>query len=98
LGCLLQEIIVHPGDIHWVRQPSNFNSCLPADISSYKALPCTLSRLSEDELHSSVSTLRYRNCTPTSPFLVSRTPDCNYFALHFPSQKSGGGLVKKGTL
>ncbi|KAG1883505.1 hypothetical protein F4604DRAFT_1677808 [Suillus subluteus] len=61
LGRLLQEIIAHSGDItalDWVGQSSNFNSCLPADISSYKALPRTLPPLSEHDMQISVSTLR----------------------------------------
>ncbi|KAG2340644.1 WD40 repeat-like protein [Suillus weaverae] len=61
LGRLLQEIIAHSGDItalDWVGQSSNFNSCLPADISSYKAPSYTLPSLSEDEMQDSVSTLR----------------------------------------
>ncbi|KAG2053381.1 WD40 repeat-like protein [Suillus hirtellus] len=61
LGRLLQEIIAHSGDItalDWVGQPSNFNSCLPADISSYKALSFTPPSLSEDEMRTSVSMLR----------------------------------------
>ncbi|KAG2367127.1 hypothetical protein BDR07DRAFT_1272937 [Suillus spraguei] len=61
LGRLLQEIIAHSGDItalDWVGQSSTFNSCLPADISSYKAPPCTLSFPSEDEIQDSVSMLR----------------------------------------
>ncbi|KAG1814090.1 hypothetical protein EV424DRAFT_42587 [Suillus variegatus] len=61
LGRLLQEIIAHSGDItalDWVGQSSTFNSCLPAEISSYKAPSCILPSLSEDEMQSSVSTLR----------------------------------------
>ncbi|KAG1816705.1 WD40-repeat-containing domain protein [Suillus subaureus] len=61
LGRLLQEVIAHSGDItalDWVGQSSNFNSCLPAEISSYKALPCTLPSLSEHDMQISVSTLR----------------------------------------
>ncbi|KAG1814088.1 hypothetical protein EV424DRAFT_42526 [Suillus variegatus] len=61
LGRLLQEIIAHSGDItslDWVGQSSTFNSCLPAEISSYKALPYTLPPLPEDEIQNSVSTLR----------------------------------------
>ncbi|KAG1820954.1 WD40-repeat-containing domain protein [Suillus subaureus] len=61
LGRLLQEIIAYSGDItalDWVGQSSNFNSCLPADISSYKAPPFTLPSLSEDKMQNSVSTLR----------------------------------------
>ncbi|KAG1821967.1 WD40-repeat-containing domain protein [Suillus subaureus] len=61
LGRLLQEIIAHSGDItslDWVGQSSNFNSCLPAEISSYKAPPCTLPFLSEDDMQNSVSMLR----------------------------------------
>jgi hypothetical protein len=61
LGRLLQEIIAHSGDItalDWVGKASKFNSCLPADITSYKAPPCPLPSLSEDEIQTSVSTLR----------------------------------------
>ncbi|KAG2340691.1 hypothetical protein BDR05DRAFT_500149 [Suillus weaverae] len=61
LGRLLQEIIAHSGEItalDWVGQSSSFNSCLPADISSYKAPSCTLPSLSEGEMQNSVSTLR----------------------------------------
>ncbi|KAG2341451.1 WD40 repeat-like protein [Suillus weaverae] len=61
LGRLLQEIIAHSGDItalDWVGQSSHFNSCLPADISSYKAPSYTLPSLSEDEMQNLVSTLR----------------------------------------
>ncbi|KAG2089238.1 WD40-repeat-containing domain protein [Suillus discolor] len=61
LGRLLQEIIAHSGDItalDWVGQSSDFNSCLPADISSYKAPSCTLPSVSENEMQMSVSALR----------------------------------------
>ncbi|KAG1722583.1 hypothetical protein EDD22DRAFT_935209, partial [Suillus occidentalis] len=61
LGRLLQEIIAHSGDISaldWVGQSSNFNSCLPAEIFSYKALPYTPPSLSEHDMQTSVSTLR----------------------------------------
>jgi hypothetical protein len=61
LGRLLQEIIACSGDItalYWVGQSSSFNSCLPADIFSYKAPSFTLPSLSEDEMQNSVFTLR----------------------------------------
>ncbi|KAJ8582196.1 hypothetical protein M405DRAFT_578588 [Rhizopogon salebrosus TDB-379] len=61
LGRLLQEIVARSGDISaldWVGKSSDFNSCLPADISSYKALPSTLSSLSEDQIQTSISSLR----------------------------------------
>ncbi|KAG2089241.1 uncharacterized protein F5147DRAFT_658473 [Suillus discolor] len=61
LGRLLQEIIAHSGDISaldWVGQSSNFNSCLPAEISSYKALPCMLPSVSEHDMQVLVSRLR----------------------------------------
>ncbi|KAG1795474.1 uncharacterized protein HD556DRAFT_388554 [Suillus plorans] len=61
LGRLLQEIIAQSGDItalDWVGKSSEFNSCLPADITSYEAPPCKLSSLSEDEIQSLVSSLR----------------------------------------
>ncbi|KAG2745551.1 hypothetical protein P692DRAFT_201076993 [Suillus brevipes Sb2] len=61
LGRLLQEIIAHSGDItalDWIGKASEFNSCLPADITSYKAPPCMLSSLSEEEMQLCVSRLR----------------------------------------
>ncbi|KAG0702644.1 WD40-repeat-containing domain protein [Suillus ampliporus] len=61
LGRLLQEIVAHSGDItalDWVGQPSEFNSCLPASIVSYKAPPCAPPSLSEAEMQTFISTLR----------------------------------------
>ncbi|KAG0703056.1 hypothetical protein DFH29DRAFT_998842 [Suillus ampliporus] len=61
LGRLLQEIIAQSGDItalDWVGKSSEFNSCLPADITSYELSPCTLTPLPEDEMQISVSSLR----------------------------------------
>jgi hypothetical protein len=62
LGRLLQEVMAQSGDIsalEWVGQSSKFNSCLPANITSYKAPSCTLSSLSEDDIQVSISLLRY---------------------------------------
>jgi hypothetical protein len=62
LGRLLQEVVAQSGDISaldWVGQSSEFNSCLPADITSYKAPSCTLSSLSEDDIQASISSLRH---------------------------------------
>ncbi|KAG2346437.1 hypothetical protein BDR05DRAFT_945992 [Suillus weaverae] len=61
LGRLLQEIVARSGDItalDWIGKSSRFNSCLPADITSYKAPPCMLSSLPEDEMQTSVSRLQ----------------------------------------
>ncbi|KAG2339395.1 hypothetical protein BDR05DRAFT_967930, partial [Suillus weaverae] len=61
LGRLLQEIVARSGDItslDWVGKSSEFNSCLPASITSYEAPPCKLPSLFEDEIQSSVSSLR----------------------------------------
>jgi hypothetical protein len=61
LGRLLQEIVARSGDISaldWVGKSSEFNSCLPAHISSYKALPSTLPSLSEDQIQTSISSWR----------------------------------------
>ncbi|KIK41072.1 hypothetical protein CY34DRAFT_806482 [Suillus luteus UH-Slu-Lm8-n1] len=61
LGRLLQEIVARSGDItglDWVGKSSDFNSCLPASIASYEAPPCKLPFLPEDEIQSSVSSLR----------------------------------------
>ncbi|KIK40844.1 hypothetical protein CY34DRAFT_86510 [Suillus luteus UH-Slu-Lm8-n1] len=66
LGRLLQEIVARSGDItalDWVGQPSEFNSCLPASITSYAIPPChsDLPILSEDELQTAVSSLQQQN-------------------------------------
>ncbi|KAG2137114.1 uncharacterized protein EDB93DRAFT_1253728 [Suillus bovinus] len=61
LGRLLQEIVAQSGDItalDWVGRSSEFNSCLPADITSYAAPPYELPSISEDEMRTSVSALR----------------------------------------
>ncbi|KAG1790421.1 uncharacterized protein HD556DRAFT_1446150 [Suillus plorans] len=61
LGRLLQEIVARSGDItvlNWIGQPSEFNSCLPAHITSYATPPCTLPSLSEDQIQTTISSLR----------------------------------------
>jgi hypothetical protein len=61
LGRLLQEIIAVSGDItalDWVGQSSEFNSCLPADITSYDTSSYTLPSISEDEMQRLVSSLQ----------------------------------------
>jgi hypothetical protein len=66
LGRLLQEVVAQSGDISaldWVGQSSEFNSCLPADITSYKASPYTVPSLSEDDIQKSISSLRHVTTT-----------------------------------
>ncbi|KAG2151591.1 uncharacterized protein EDB93DRAFT_1249232 [Suillus bovinus] len=61
LGRLIQEIVARSGDItalDWIGRSSPFNSCLPADITSYKAPPCILSSLPGDEMWMPVSRLQ----------------------------------------
>ncbi|KAG0700940.1 hypothetical protein DFH29DRAFT_1080368 [Suillus ampliporus] len=61
LGRLLQEIVARSGDItalDWAGTSSQFNSCLPADISSYKLPPCTSPFLSEGQIRMSVASLQ----------------------------------------
>jgi hypothetical protein len=61
LGRLLRKVIAQSGDItvlDWVGKPSEFNSCLPANITSYKTPPLKLPSLSEEDIQSSVSSLR----------------------------------------
>jgi hypothetical protein len=61
LGRLLQEVVARSGDISaldWIGTPSEFNSCLPADITSYNASPPILPSLPEDEMERSVSFLQ----------------------------------------
>lgn len=54
LGWLLQHIVARSGDItalDWVGKSSEFNTCLPGNIASYKAPPSissTLGRLLQD--------------------------------------------------
>ncbi|KAG1880263.1 hypothetical protein C8R48DRAFT_667779 [Suillus tomentosus] len=58
LGRLLQEIVARSGDItalDWVGKSSEFNSCLPADITLYGAPPCILPSQSEDDIQSLIS-------------------------------------------
>jgi hypothetical protein len=62
LGRLLQEVVAQSGDISalgWVGQSSEFNSCLPADITSYKAPPYTIPSLSESDIRMSISSLQH---------------------------------------
>ncbi|KAG2335872.1 hypothetical protein BDR05DRAFT_971370 [Suillus weaverae] len=62
LGRLLQEVVAQSGDISaldWVGQSSEFNSCLPADITSYKAPPYTPPSLPKDNIQTSISSLRH---------------------------------------
>ncbi|KAJ8593408.1 hypothetical protein M405DRAFT_811074, partial [Rhizopogon salebrosus TDB-379] len=63
LGRLLQEIIAQSGDIScldWIGKSSEFNTCLPANITSYEAPPSPfiLPSLSEDKTRTSISSLR----------------------------------------
>jgi hypothetical protein len=61
LGRLLQEIVARSGDItalDWVGRSSEFNSCLPADISSYKSPPYTPPYLSDDQIQTLISSLK----------------------------------------
>ncbi|KAG2160223.1 uncharacterized protein EDB93DRAFT_47699 [Suillus bovinus] len=61
LGRLLQEIVAQSGDItalDWSGESSEFNSCLPASITSYEGAACKLSSPSEDEIQTSISMLR----------------------------------------
>ncbi|KAG2085061.1 hypothetical protein BD769DRAFT_1397416 [Suillus cothurnatus] len=76
LGRLLQEIIARSGDItalDWIGQPSEFNSCLPADITSYAAPPCALPYLSEDEIQTALANMsypRFTNCRLRLPCII----------------------------
>ncbi|KIK49125.1 hypothetical protein CY34DRAFT_797510 [Suillus luteus UH-Slu-Lm8-n1] len=61
LGRLLQEIVARSGDVtvlDWIGQPSEFNSCLPAHITSYTTPPRTHPFLSEDQIPTTISLLR----------------------------------------
>ncbi|KAG2142888.1 uncharacterized protein EDB93DRAFT_597938 [Suillus bovinus] len=92
LGRLLQEIISQSGDItalDWVGKSSEFNSCLPADITSYKAPPCKVPSLSEDQIQSSVSSLRSVVTLQSASKLYQTLDDLSaprfaYHRLHLP--------------
>ena len=61
LGRLLGEIVAQSGDISaldWVGKSSEFNSCLPADITAYEKPPSVRPSLSEEEMQTAVSSLR----------------------------------------
>ncbi|KAG2363059.1 hypothetical protein BDR07DRAFT_1332384 [Suillus spraguei] len=61
LGRLLQEIVTWSGDItvlDWVGQSSGFNSCVPANITSYATLSHTVPPQSEDDIQTTVSLLQ----------------------------------------
>jgi len=61
LGRLLQEIIAQSGDIScldWIGKSSEFNSCLPVDIISYATPPSIIPSLSEEDIETSISSLR----------------------------------------
>jgi len=62
LGRLLEAIVARSGDItalDWVGKSSEFNSCLPADITPYQIPPCTFQSLSENDIQTAVSLLQH---------------------------------------
>ncbi|KAJ8580750.1 hypothetical protein M405DRAFT_885991 [Rhizopogon salebrosus TDB-379] len=92
LGRLLQEVVARSGDISvldWVGKSSNFNSCLPADITLYKAPACTLPSSSEDEMQASASSLRDAGAAKWASRLYHtlntlRAPRFAHCRLHLP--------------
>ncbi|KAG1740206.1 uncharacterized protein EDB91DRAFT_1347159 [Suillus paluster] len=92
LGRLLQEIVAQSGDItalDWVGKSSEFNSCLPAEISSYKPLPCTPPPLSEDRIQTLVSSLQDAAVEEQALMLYTRldhlsAPRFDHRRLHLP--------------
>ncbi|KAG2345354.1 hypothetical protein BDR05DRAFT_133832 [Suillus weaverae] len=75
LGRLLQEIVALSGDISaldWAGKSSEFNSCLPASITSYQAPSHALPSLSEDEMQISISSLRDNVIVDVALALFSR--------------------------
>ncbi|KAG2361109.1 hypothetical protein BDR07DRAFT_88521 [Suillus spraguei] len=92
LGRLLQEIVAESGDItalDWVGTSSEFNSCLPADITSYEAPPYTLPFISEAEMQRSVSSLQDTVVVELALRLYSsldhlRAPRFDHRRLHLP--------------
>ncbi|KAG2359527.1 hypothetical protein BDR07DRAFT_1336714 [Suillus spraguei] len=92
LGRLLQEIVAVSGDItalDWVGTSSEFNSCLPAHITSYKTSPYTLPPISEDEMQRSVTSLQDTVVVESVLKLYSsldrlRAPRFDHRRLHLP--------------
>ncbi|KAJ8591160.1 hypothetical protein M405DRAFT_880653 [Rhizopogon salebrosus TDB-379] len=92
LGRLLQEIIAQSGDItclDWVGKSSEFNSCLPASITSYEAPPFAPSSLSEDEMQTLVSSLRDAGAVESASQLYTTldhltAPRFSHRRLHLP--------------
>jgi hypothetical protein len=80
LGRLLQEIVAQSGDItalDWVGRSSEFNSCLPADIISYYFPPYTPPSLSEDQMQTSISSLRDAILVKLASTLYARLDNLN---------------------
>ncbi|KIK45788.1 hypothetical protein CY34DRAFT_496839 [Suillus luteus UH-Slu-Lm8-n1] len=92
LGRLLQEIVAQSGDISvldWVGKSSEFNSCLPADIAAYRPPPFTSPFLSEDQIHTLVSSLQDAIVVKLASTLYSRlgnltAPRFGNCRLHLP--------------
>ncbi|KAI6013008.1 hypothetical protein EDC04DRAFT_2609462 [Pisolithus marmoratus] len=62
LGLLLQEIVHRERDaravLDWIGRSSQFNSCLPAEISAYRDLPYKPPPILENEMEARVAELR----------------------------------------
>ncbi|KAG2363719.1 hypothetical protein BDR07DRAFT_1403412 [Suillus spraguei] len=92
LGRLLQEIVAVSGDItalDWVGTSSEFNSCLPADITSYDAPSYTLPSVSEDDMQRLVPSLQDTVMVESALKLYSllerlRVPRFDHRRLHLP--------------
>ncbi|KAG1776066.1 heterokaryon incompatibility protein-domain-containing protein [Suillus placidus] len=92
LGRLLQKVIARSGDISaldWVGTSSEFNSCLPADITSYEAPPYTLPFISEDEMLGLILSLEDTMAVELALELYNSldrlsTPRFDHHRLHLP--------------
>jgi hypothetical protein len=92
LGRLLQEIVARSGDItvlNWVGKPSEFNSCLPADIALYEVPSYTLPSPSEEDIQTAISSLQNTAAMELAPDLYARLdklspPRFANFRLHLP--------------
>ncbi|KAG2363744.1 hypothetical protein BDR07DRAFT_888500 [Suillus spraguei] len=91
LGRLLEEIVSQSRDISvldWVGKSSEFNSCLPADITSY-ASSSTLPYLSNDEIRASIFLLRVAGDEGAASELYNKLyginpPSFSHRRLHLP--------------
>ncbi|KAI6024696.1 hypothetical protein BKA83DRAFT_4251037 [Pisolithus microcarpus] len=97
LARLLAEIVSQSGDISvldWVGEPSPFNSCFPAHITSYRRLSTPPPHLNAKEqppaINEGLKSFEALRDVPGSPTVQLRTPDSNVLGdvhdIHSPAR------------